>query len=114
MTQLKKPIRVRLLPDADEYLGNLDERVKRKFLSFIEKTSSGVKGKWFMPIKNFDGIWEFRYRDHQHFYRVLAFWDSSQPIETLILASHGFNKKTNKTPWQEIKNAERIKAEYFK
>ena len=113
MNQLNKPIRVRLLPDAEEYLAELDKRVKKKFLTAIEKTSSGIKGNWFTPIKNSEGIWEFRQRDHQHFYRVLAFWDSTQPLETLILATHGFNKKSNKTPWQEIKNAERIKAAYF-
>jgi len=31
----------------------------------------------------------------------------------LILASHGLDKKTNKTPRKEIEKAESIKQQYF-
>ena len=45
---------------------------------------------------------------------MLAFWDRKGEIETLIVATHGFLKKTNKTPISEIKKAESIKDKYFK
>ena len=64
-------------------------------------------------MKETDGIYEFRERDSKYFYRILAFWDSENEEETLILATHGFNKKTNKTPKSEIKRAESIKETYF-
>lgn len=34
--------------------------------------------------------------------------------ETLVVATHGFNKKTQKTPKSEIEKAEEIRKQYFK
>lgn len=45
---------------------------------------------------------------------MLAFWDKSNEKETLIVATHGFNKKTNKTPKSQIDKANRIRNSYFK
>lgn len=44
-------------------------------------------------------------------YRLLAFWDTEE--ETLVVATHGFVKKTDKTPLKEIRKAEAIRKEYF-
>jgi phage-related protein len=41
----------------------------------------------------------------------LAFWDKTETI--LVLATHGFVKKTGKTPKSEIKRAEDIRKQYF-
>ena len=35
-------------------------------------------------------------------------------IETLVVATHGFIKKTQKTPKSEIEKAEKIREQYFK
>ena len=78
----------------------------------FEKTEMGIKGNWFEKLKNTDGIYEFRQNDHQKFYRIFAFWDS-EGKETLIIATHGIDKKSNKTPPKEIKKAEQIKKKYF-
>jgi phage-related protein len=110
MNQLNKPIRVRLLHDAEEYFAGLDKKTKEKFLRSFEKTEMGTKGKWFEPLSGSNGIWEFRIRDQYHFYRMLAFWDKTESSNTLILGTHGFNKKTNKTPKQEIQKAEKLKS----
>ncbi len=58
-------------------------------------------------------IWEFRERDTSKFYRIFAFWDSTLENETLIVGTHGLDKKTNKTPKQEIEKAKRIRNKYF-
>lgn len=113
MNQLNKPIRVRLLLDAEVYFAGLDRKTREKFLRSFEKTEKGTKGKWFEPIKGSNGIWEFRARDQHHFYRMLAFWDSTEVSNTVILGTHGFNKKTNKTPKHEIQKAEIMKSIYF-
>ena len=42
---------------------------------------------------------------------MFAFWDTDS--ETLIIATHGIIKKTQKTPAKEIAKAERIRTEYF-
>ncbi len=45
--------------------------------------------------------------------RLLAFWDKTEPTETLVLATHGFIKKDQKVQQKEIDKAERIRQEYF-
>ena len=45
-------------------------------------------------------------------YRLFAFWDKDE--ETLVIATHGIIKKTQKTPSKEIAKAEAIRKEYFK
>lgn len=44
-------------------------------------------------------------------YRLLAFWDTHE--QALIITTHGFIKKTQKTPQKEIEKAERKRKEYF-
>ena len=44
-------------------------------------------------------------------YRLLSFWDTRD--ETLIVATHGIVKKTQKTPKKEITKAETLRKEYF-
>ena len=60
-----------------------------------------------------DNIWEFRTKFSKRQIRILAFWDKTNNVETLVLATNGFIKKTSKTPQKEIKRAERIRSEYF-
>ncbi|KAA3168335.1 type II toxin-antitoxin system RelE/ParE family toxin, partial [Akkermansia sp. BIOML-A61] len=46
-------------------------------------------------------------------YRLLAFWDKDNGTNTLVIATHGFIKKTQKTPPKEIAKAEDIRKAYF-
>ena len=43
---------------------------------------------------------------------LVCFWDKDK--ETLVIATHGIIKKTQKTPSKEIAKAEAIRREYFK
>lgn len=45
-------------------------------------------------------------------YRLFAFWDTD--TQTLVVATHGIIKKTQKTPKKEIARAEAIMKLYFK
>lgn len=51
------------------------------------------------------------YREAQEFLAQLD--DKTQPIETLVIATHGFIKKTQKTPQKEIDKAIAIRNIYF-
>ena len=42
-----------------------------------------------------------------------AFWDKGDKVNTLVIATHGFIKKTQKTPSKEITKAEEIRKDYF-
>lgn len=57
-------------------------------------------------------IWEFRTLYNGIAYRLFAFWDTEE--KTLVVATHGIIKKTQKTPSKEIAKAEAIRKEYFK
>lgn len=56
-------------------------------------------------------IWEFRTPFNGISYRLFSFWDTEQ--ETLVIATHGIIKKTQKTPSKEISKAEEIRKQYF-
>jgi phage-related protein len=60
-----------------------------------------------------DEIWEFRTRYRTLQIRLLAFWDKTDNQKTLVIATHGFIKKTNKTPGNEIERAKNIRKKYF-
>jgi phage-related protein len=62
-------------------------------------------------LNNF--IWEFRTLYNSKSYRLFAFWDKTQEQETLVIATHGILKKTQKTPTKEIKKAEEIRKGYL-
>jgi phage-related protein len=46
-------------------------------------------------------------------YRLFSFWDKIGGNETLVVATHGILKKTQKTPAKEIKKAEEIRKQYL-
>lgn len=56
-------------------------------------------------------IWEYRTLFNKVKYRLFAFWDTEE--ETLVIATHGIIKKTQKTPAKEIFKAEKIRLDYF-
>ena len=112
MPNLNKPIEVRMLKEAEDYILGLDEKIQIKFLKIFERVQLGIRGDWFKKLKDSDGIFEFKYKGQSKFYRVFAFWDSTDE-NTLIMATHGIDKKSNKTPPKEIRKAENIMKRYF-
>ena len=46
-------------------------------------------------------------------YRLLAFWDKTNSIETLVVSTHGFVKKRSDVPIKEIQKAKQIRTKYF-
>ena len=60
-----------------------------------------------------DEIWEFRTKYSGKEFRLLAFWDKDESTNTLVIATHGFIKKQQKTPKNEIERAEQLRKDYF-
>lgn len=58
-------------------------------------------------------IWEFRILFNKTHYRIFAFLDKEDHQQTLVLATHGIIKKTDKTPEKEIEQPEKIRLKYF-
>ena len=109
--ELKARFKVIMASEADAFLDTLRQDIKDKIVYNVDKVANGYMDKDL--FKKLDGtdIWEFRtlYKGIQ--YRLLAFWDTD--AETLVIATHGFVKKTQKTPSKEINKAEAIRKLYF-
>lgn len=108
-----KPIRVVLEEEAREYLDALPLETKKKFILAFDKTQAGLRGDWFEKMTGTDELYEFRVTGKGKWHRLFAFWDKTGKEETLIVGTHGFDKKTNKTPAREIEKAARAKQDYF-
>jgi len=96
---------------AKEFLDKLDSKTRRKVLYNIWKSREINDPELFKKLSG--EIWEFRTNFLAKNIRLLAFWDKERKNETLVIATHGFIKKTQKTPRQEIEKAEQIKVDYF-
>ena len=97
---------------AKEFLDSLDEKTRNKVMYNVWKSREINDPELF---KKLDGnIWEFRTKFLTNQIRLLAFWDKTEKEETLVVATHGFIKKTQKTPKSEIEKAEKIRKQYFK
>ncbi|MFM7089628.1 MAG: helix-turn-helix domain-containing protein [Bacteroidota bacterium] len=46
-----KPLKVILMPKAEEYLSKVEQKIQFKILNSIQKTETGLKGEWFTKLK---------------------------------------------------------------
>jgi len=97
--------------EADEFLDSLPQKAKDKILSNIRKAKYVLDPKLFKKLEGTE-IWEFRTKYDGVQYRLLAFWDTT--TNSLVVATHGFVKKVQKTPKQQIRRAEEIRSIYFR
>lgn len=107
--ELKPKFDVTYMEAALSYLESLPEKVQDKISFNISKSRYVIDKELFKKIN--DDIWEFRTRYQGVTYRLLAFWDNE--ARSLVVATHGFIKKTQKTPVNEITRAEALRKEYF-
>ena len=108
---MKPNFDVELLPDAIEFLDKLDVKAREKIYYNIKKTQFVNDNELFKKLNEF--IWEFRTLYNSKAYRLFSFWDKTSVNETLVVATHGIFKRTQKTPPKEIKKAEEIRKKYL-
>ena len=103
--------RLALLEEAKKFLQSLPSQAYKKILYNIDRVAGGERNKeLFKKLENSE-IWEFRTLYNGIAYRLFAFWDTD--MNTLVVATHGIIKKTQKTPKKEIARAEAIMKQYF-
>ena len=66
-----------------------------------------VPEKYLKHIDN--GIYEIRISSGKNIYRIFCFFDEGQ----LVVLLNVFQKKTQKTPQQEIEKAKKLKKQYY-
>ncbi len=101
----------RFLEEANEFIAGLDLKTAKKIFYNIDLAEQTNDSKLFKKLQN--DIWEFRTKFAGLQIRLLAFWDKTESIETLVIATHGFIKKVDKVPTKEIDRAVRLKDRYF-
>lgn len=100
------------MDEAEKFLEGLTAEARYKIYYNISKVAGGIKdSKLFKKIDGSSDLWEFRTLYDGIQYRLLAFWDND--TRRLVIATHGFVKKTWKVPRKEIARAEALRKVYY-
>ena len=96
----------------EEFLDSLSSKQAQKVvwvLRLVEEMEI-VPRVYFQKMVSTDDLWEVRVRAGSNIFRLLGFFDGPR----VVILSHAFQKKTQKTPRPAIRLAEERKKEYFK
>lgn len=109
---MESKFEVLFLDEARQFLKGLDEKTRTKILYNVDKAKILNDPKLFKKLTS--EIWEFRTRYDGLQYRLLAFWDKTEKIKTLVISTHGFVKKVDKVSASEIEKANELRKTYFR
>jgi phage-related protein len=93
-----------------DFYEGLPDNVQTKIewtLSLIQITKQ-IPERYFKHIVGTKGLYEIRVEVGGNIYRIFSFFDKGN----LVVLGNGFQKKSQKTPNQEIKKAVKIMEEY--
>jgi phage-related protein len=93
-----------------EFFNEQRGKVKDKIiwtLQLIEELPR-IPETYLKHIENTEGLFEIRIQQGSNIFRIFCFFDDGR----LVVLTNGFQKKTQKTPKQEIEKALKIKQEY--
>jgi len=108
---MKDKFKVEFLKEVIDFFEQLDEKAREEIIFNIRKAQKVNDNKLFKKLTS--EIWEFRTLYNKKQYRLFAFWDKVDKKKTLVIATHGIVKKTQKTPKKEIAKAMEIMKLYF-
>lgn len=94
-----------------DFVKSLSEKMQDKIIKTIEyiEILQMVPEKYLKHIEGTKGLYEIRAKFSSDIVRVFCFFDG----EKLVVLLSGFQKKTQKTPKNEIDKALRLMQEYF-
>lgn len=94
----------------DFYLKH-NSKVQKKieYVFTVIKTVNKVPKKFLKLIEGEKGLYEIRVEFESNIYRIFCCFDR----DNLIVLFNAFQKKTQKTPKQEIEFAKKLMVEYF-
>jgi phage-related protein len=95
---------------VQEFLDSLTGKVAQKIIWVLRllEDLEIVPSTYFKKLTG-TNIWECRIHHGQNSYRIFCFFDS----HSIIVLTHGFMKKTQKTPKEEIERAESYRREFL-
>ena len=94
-----------------DFLLSQPTKVQNKIFKIIEaiETLERVPSNYLKQIVGTVGLYEARIQLGSNIWRVFCFFDGDQ----LVVLMNGFQKKTQKTPKNEIQKALKIMADYY-
>ena len=95
-----------------EFFDSLPGKTVQKItwvLSLLEELDV-LPSSYFKKLVNTDGIWECRITPGTDAYRVPCFFADN----SVVVLTHGFAKKSQKTPRAEIEKAEAYRKDFLK
>lgn len=95
----------------ESFLQGQPRKVQDKIFKIIEaiETLERVPSNYLKSIVGVAGLYEARIKLGSDIWRVFCFFDNDK----LVILLNGFQKKTQKTPKNEIDKAKRLMAEYY-
>lgn len=103
---------ITFMDDATEFIESLPIVARQKIYYNLRKVKGGfMSDELFKKLDGSSDLWEFRTLYSGIQYRLLAFWDAE--TKRMVVATHGFVKKTWKVPSKEIARAETLRKKYY-
>ncbi len=94
-----------------DFYNNQTKAVQEKidWVIGLVRTLKFIPDKFFKHLEGTHGIYEMRIKVGSDIFRIFCCFDKGN----LVILFNGFQKKTNKTPSQEIERAKKLKQQYF-
>ena len=95
----------------EKFYDNQTIKVQRKILWTLRiiEDIDRIPEIYLKHLKNTPGLYEIRVQVGNNIFRIFCFFD----IDNIVVIGHGFQKKSQKTPKQQIEKAEQIRKEYY-
>ena len=96
---------------VQDFLDSLSGKVAQKVIWVLQllENLERIPVVFFKKLVGTEEIWECRIQLGSNIYRIFCFFDS----HSVVVLTHGFVKKTQKTPPQEIARAESYRRDYL-
>jgi len=94
-----------------EFFENQSQKVKNKIIwtfRLIEELQQ-IPKTYFKYLAGTDALYEIRVQSGRNIFRLFCFFDDGN----LVILINAFQKKTQKTPQQEIDMANKLKNDYY-
>lgn len=97
--------------DFWEFYNNQKKKVQEKidWIIGLVQTLKIIPEKFFKHIEGEDALFEIRIKVGTNIFRIFCFFDEGN----LVIILNGFQKKTQKTPRNEIEKALKLKKSYY-
>jgi phage-related protein len=94
-----------------EFFNQQTEKVKEKidYVLFLVGVAERIPQKFFQHLEGTNGLYEIRIEVQGNIYRIFCCFDEGK----VVVLFNGFQKKSQKTPKQELDRAIKIMDDYF-